>query len=106
MLLICVDVKNSHVLVGHSPVLNIFHSEKDLTIYASLSRGPKDEKYDLYIHKDIPEEYHYKDNDRVGTMTLVAKEGFAFFDVWDDFKELNAEHHRKELLENSYGIAG
>ena len=99
--------KNSHVLVGHSPVLNIFHSEnQDLNIYASLSKGPRDEKYDLYIHKDIPEEYHYKDNQRVGTMTLVAKEGFAFSDVWQDFKELNAEHHRKDLLENSYGIAG
>ena len=92
--------KSEHVLVGHSPVLNIFHSEnQDLNIYASLSKGPRD-LYDLYIHKDIPEDYHYKHNDRVGAMTLVAKEGFAFFDVWSDFKDLNSEHARKDLLEN------
>ena len=98
--------KSDHVLIGHSPVLNIFHSEnQDLNIYASLSKGPRD-LYDLYIHKDIPEDYHYKHNDRVGAMTLVAKEGFAFFDVWSDFKDLNSEHARKDLLENKYGIAG
>ena len=48
--------------------------------------------------------FHYRENERVGVITLVAKEGFAFSDVWTDFKQLNLEHQRPETLISKYGM--
>ena len=94
-----------NIMVGHSPVINIQHTTKnDIIIYNNLQKGPVD-KYDIYP-SNVPDRLHYRDDDRVGVITLVAKEGFAFSDVWTDFKKLNEEHSRSESLTNKYGLAG
>ena len=64
------------------------------------------ERFDLYIKSSIPSEYHYSNNDRVGAMTLVAREGYVFQDAWRDMKTLNEEHKRAESVVNTYGFAG
>ena len=64
------------------------------------------DKFDIYIQNSIPDRFHYKHNDRVGAITLVAKETFAFSDVWKEFKKLDLEHKRPESLSNHYGLAG
>jgi len=99
-------IPDPKLIVGHSPVLNIQHTEKnDLPIYTNLLAAQKD-KFDIYIQNSIPDRFHYKHNDRVGAITLVAKETFAFSDVWKEFKKLDLEHKRPESLSNHYGLAG
>ena len=99
-------VPDPKLISGHSPVLNIQHTEKnDLTIYTNLLKAPQ-EKFEIYIQNSIPDRFHYKHNDRVGAITLVAKEGFAFSDVWKEFKQLDAEHKRPASLDNIYGLSG
>ena len=94
------------LVTGTSPVLNIRHTDhSDLAIYTNLLKGPVD-KYDIYIPNNIPEAWHYKAAGRVGEITLVAKEGFAFSDVWKHFQSLNHEHQRPDSLTNTYGLAG
>ena len=85
---------SEELLVGHSPVLNVKHTEKnDLDILFGLQKGPT-EKFDIHIQSKIPESFHYKNSDRVGVITLVAKEGYAFQDVFHDFKIQDTEHQR------------
>ena len=43
----------------------------------SCKKGPLD-KYDLYNKHGIPDRFHYKNNERVTDIVLVAKEGYAF----------------------------
>ena len=95
----------SLLIKGHSPVLNIRHSDNDLAIYSRLKKEAAD-KYDVYIKNDLPGNFFYVNNDRVGAITLVAKEAFAFYDIYKDWKKLNSEHKRAEYLDNVYGVAG
>ena len=74
----------SLLIKGHSPVLNIRHSDNDLAIYSRLKKEAAD-KYDVYIKNDLPGNFFYVNNDRVGAITLVAKEAFAFYDIYKDF---------------------
>jgi len=99
------DFDDKTLVTGHSPVLNIHHSDNDLAIYSKLKKGATD-KYDVYIANDLPGKYFYGNDDRVGTITLVAKEGFAFYDIYKDWKKLNSENKRPEYLDNVYGVAG
>ena len=97
------------ILFGHSPVLNIKHTGgKDLDILLALqtAQTAQTEKFDFYIRSKIPNSLHYRNSDRVGIITLVAKEGFAFEDVFHDFKILETEHRRSSDLGNKYGLAG
>ena len=95
------------ILFGHSPVININHTGgKDLDILLALQTAGQTEKFDYYIRSKIPDRLHYRDSDRVGIITLVAKEGFAFEDVFHDFKILETEHRRSSDLGNKYGLAG
>ena len=94
------------ILFGHSPVLNIKHTKgNDLDILLALQTAPT-EKFDYYIRSKLPDSLHYKNSDRVGIITLVAKEGFAFEDVFHEFKILDTEHQRPADLGNKYGLAG
>jgi len=98
---------DTSIFMGHSPVINIRPSEKQsLDTYAKLQTGPLD-KYDLYTKHLLPDRYHYKNNDRVSDIVLVAKEGFVFAsDFWADVKKLNKEQKRPDSLNNMYGKAG
>ena len=94
------------ILFGHSPVVNIKHTRgNDLDILLALQTAPS-EKFDYYIRSKFPDSLHYKHSDRVGIITLVAKEGFAFEDVFHEFKSLDTEHQRPADLSNKYGLAG
>jgi len=99
------DLADKTLITGHSPVLNIRHSDNDLAIYSRLKKEAAD-KYDVYIKNDLPGNFFYVNNDRVGAITLVAKEAFAFYDIYKDWKKLNSEHKRAEYLDNVYGVAG
>ena len=71
-----------------------------------MTQGPLD-KFDLYNKHGIPERFHYKNNDRVTDIVLVAKEGYAFGTTFfQDVKELNQRENRTHLLANKYGFAG
>eukprot|EP00092_Neocalanus_flemingeri_P014747 GFUD01015914.1.p1 GENE.GFUD01015914.1~~GFUD01015914.1.p1 ORF type:complete len:583 (-),score=126.96 GFUD01015914.1:125-1873(-) len=98
------DTRN---FLGNSPVINIQPGEKqELDTYAKLQTGPLD-KYDLYTKNNLPDRYHYKNNDRVSNIVLVAKEGFVFAsDFWAEVKNLNRQQQRPESLNNKYGKAG
>ena len=92
--------------IGHSPVININAGKKELDTYAKLQTGDL-EKYDLYTKNLMPDRYHYKSNDRVDDIVLVAKEGFVFAsDFWSEVKKLNKEENRPSNLNNKYGKAG
>jgi len=94
--------------IGHSPVINIQPKKNELDTFAKLNTGEKD-KFDLYTKNRVPDRYHYKNNDRVDDIVLVAKEGFVFAsDFWKDIKKLNKEQRRKDgdNLNNKYGKAG
>jgi len=97
------DIKD---FIGHSPVININAGKKELDTYAKLQTGDL-EKYDLYTKNLMPDRYHYKNNDRVDDIVLVAKEGFVFAsDFWAEVKMLNKEQKRPSNLNNKYGKAG
>eukprot|EP00090_Calanus_glacialis_P045876 TRINITY_DN8762_c0_g1_i2.p1 TRINITY_DN8762_c0_g1~~TRINITY_DN8762_c0_g1_i2.p1 ORF type:complete len:580 (+),score=132.33 TRINITY_DN8762_c0_g1_i2:291-2030(+) len=97
------DIKG---FIGHSPVININEGKKELDTYAKLQTGDL-EKYDLYTKNLMPDRYHYKNNDRVDDIVLVAKEGFVFAsDFWAEAKKLNKEQNRPSNLNNKYGKAG
>jgi len=92
--------------IGHSPVININAGKHELDTYAQLQKGDLD-KYDLYTKNLMPDRYHYKNNDRVDDIVLVAKEGFVFAsDFWAEVKQLNKEQKRPSNLNNKYGKAG
>jgi len=92
--------------LGHSPVININAGKHELDTYAQLQKGDLD-KYDLYTKNLMPDRYHYKNNDRVDDIVLVAKEGFVFAsDFWAEVKQLNKEQKRQSNLNNKYGKAG
>jgi len=92
--------------LGHSPVININAGKHELDTYAQLQKGDLD-KYDLYTKNLMPDRYHYKNNDRVDDIVLVAKEGFVFAsDFWAEVKQLNKEQKRPSNLNNKYGKAG
>jgi len=92
--------------IGHSPVININAGKHELDTYAKLQKGDLD-KYDLYTKNLMPDRYHYKNNDRVDDIVLVAKEGFVFAsDFWAEVKQLNKEQKRPSDLNNKYGKAG
>lgn len=100
---------SDEILFGHSPVINVRHTEgKDLDILLALqtAQAAQSEKFEFYVRSKIPKSLHYGNSDRVGIITLVAKEGFAFEDVFHDFKVLETEHKRSSDLGNKYGLAG
>ena len=63
--------------------------EKELEVFAGLMRGDKD-KFDLYDKHHIPDQFQYRDSDRVTPIVLVAKEGFVFAQpFFNEVKEIN-----------------
>ena len=98
------------ILFGNSPVLNINTTKgKEMEILLALKNAflnTPTEKFNFYIRSKIPEYLHYKNSDRVGSIILVAEEGFAFEDVLRNFKTLDTEHKKPADLSNKYGQAG
>ena len=81
-----------YTLYGENPVLNLqpVHVDQQLDIYAALQGGGDTDKYNLYNKHGIPDQYKYKNNDRVSDIVLVAKEGFAFASsFYKEVKDLN-----------------
>ena len=37
--------------------------------------------YDVYLKEDIPERFHYKNNDRVTSIVVFAKPGYSVYNV-------------------------
>lgn len=98
---------SSFAVFGHSPVLNIHPTPgKDLDVYAGLSQSQGD-KYNVYTKNLIPDNFFYKNNDRVGPIVMVAREGNVFSSsFWGDIKVLNEKQGRTQNLDNKYGFSG
>lgn len=47
-------------------------------VFDGLSKSPF---LDVYYKKDMPERYHFKNNDRIGPIVVVAKEGYMLYEV-------------------------
>ena len=60
-----------------------------MDIFASLQKGDK-KKFSLFNKHGIPDKYHYKNNDRVKDIIILAQEGHAFANrFYDEVKLLN-----------------
>ena len=88
-------IVQEYQVTGENPVLNLqpVHVDKQLDIYAALQGSEDTDKFNLYNKHGIPDQYKYKNNDRVTDIVLVAKEGFAFASTfYKEVKELNLRY--------------
>ncbi|XP_050728274.1 bis(5'-adenosyl)-triphosphatase enpp4-like isoform X3 [Eriocheir sinensis] len=72
-----------YTFTGSSPVLNIWPiKEKVVYVYAKLQDGSKAYPYKVYMKEDSQmKAWHYMNNPRISSITLVANDGYVFQDV-------------------------
>ncbi|CAF1092106.1 unnamed protein product [Rotaria sordida] len=87
---------------GHS-FANIFvNNKEDIDrIYASLSTIPN---YEVYKKAQIPDEYHYKSNVRIGDILIVGKVGYEVFVSNTTDADLLGDHGYDNRAESMHPI--
>ncbi|CAF3624894.1 unnamed protein product [Rotaria socialis] len=71
-------------------------------IYANLSTIPN---FEVYKKSQIPDEYHYKSNIRIGDILFVAKAGYEIIAPGDNASiELLGDHGYDDRVESMHGI--
>lgn len=55
---------------------------------------------DVYLKKDIPDRYHYKNNDRITEIVVVAKPGYSVYQLFTGFHPNTGEHGYDNDLEH------
>ncbi|CAF0993239.1 unnamed protein product [Rotaria sordida] len=88
---------------GSRAFVNIFvHSESNIDrIYANLSTIPN---YEVYKKSQIPEEYHYKSNIRIGDILFVGKAGYEIIAPGDNSSTELLGDHGYNNVESMYPI--
>jgi len=66
------------------PLQNILFIGKEELIYQKLKLAAEQTKtFKVYKKEDIPEKYHYGNNNRVGPIFVIAEVGYAFQNLYD-----------------------
>ncbi|XP_068241456.1 bis(5'-adenosyl)-triphosphatase enpp4-like isoform X1 [Palaemon carinicauda] len=93
-----------YTFTGNSPVLNVWpDNEHQIDVYLKLVDGEKKYNYSVFRKEAIPEEWHYKKNNRVSPILLIADEGYVFQDFhdvidyykngnWPDLTDVHGDH--------------
>lgn len=91
---------------GSSPVLNIWPVEgKDLYVFGKLKDGSASNHYRVFLKEDPQMKmWHYRDNPRISSITLVSDMGYVF----QDFRDYIKKYHEKKYpgLTNVFGDHG
>ncbi|XP_045103889.1 bis(5'-adenosyl)-triphosphatase enpp4-like isoform X3 [Portunus trituberculatus] len=77
-----------YTFTGGSPVLNVWPVEgKDLYVYDRLKNGSPSNHYKVFL-KENPQmkAWHYRDNPRISSITLVSDVGYVFQDFRNNIK--------------------
>ncbi|KAL1459977.1 hypothetical protein WDU94_011919 [Cyamophila willieti] len=71
---------------GGSPTLEIFPNEgKEDEIYMALSKAAaKMTTFQVFKKQDMPERWHYKNNERTPPILALANVNYAFKDIWEE----------------------
>uniref|UniRef100_A0A8D9F2M4 Ectonucleotide pyrophosphatase/phosphodiesterase family member 5 n=1 Tax=Cacopsylla melanoneura TaxID=428564 RepID=A0A8D9F2M4_9HEMI len=73
---------------GGSPTIEIFPNQgKEDEIYQMLSKAAaKLTTFQVFKKEDMPERWHYKNNERTPPILALANVDYAFKDIWDEIK--------------------
>ncbi|XP_076054894.1 bis(5'-adenosyl)-triphosphatase enpp4-like isoform X2 [Oratosquilla oratoria] len=76
---------------GYSPVWNIWPIEDSLSVLDSLHKASEGQNFTVYAKKNLPDEWHYKNNPRISDIIIVADVGYVF----QDFDEVIEKYKKK-----------
>lgn len=72
---------HSYVKYGSSPIWAIYPDPgKEEFVYQTFRNASNHSNFVVYKKEDVPEIYHYKRNERISPILLVAREGYDFHD--------------------------
>ncbi|KAE8745674.1 hypothetical protein FOCC_FOCC007675 [Frankliniella occidentalis] len=100
---------SSYITAGSSPVLQIFPNDGlENSVISGLreARQKYGPVFDVYTKSEIPSTWHYSENNRTSPILVVAKEGYAFQDMYKNIEYLNKKFDIESNPRNKYGIHG
>ncbi|XP_067010850.2 ectonucleotide pyrophosphatase/phosphodiesterase family member 5 [Anabrus simplex] len=83
-------VDNSTLVAGVTPALQLIPpADRVWTVYRLLAEHSSHYNYTVYLKKDLLDRWHFKNNERVPPIFLLADEGYGFddllaFDIFED----------------------
>merc|ERR1739838_861553 len=63
-------------------------------------RAGNSNSMDVYLKKDLPDRWHYKNNDRVTEVVVTAKPGYSVYSLFTGFHPNTGEHGYDNKFEN------
>lgn len=72
------EIKKMALVVDNVPVIHVFPYRQNETriIYDKIKQQSRSEPWSVYLKEDIPPRYHYRQNDRIPPILLVADEPY------------------------------
>lgn len=94
---------SSYKMYGSSPVIQIVpnpgHFDNVLNSLREASKASG--HFTVYKNEELPERWHYQNQDRVGPITIVADLGYIFNDFYD-----HLDYYKKHNITNPKGEFG
>ncbi|GAB1867832.1 Ectonucleotide pyrophosphatase/phosphodiesterase family member 4 [Camponotus japonicus] len=99
---------SDYIFVGTSPGLHIFPNPgKEELIYQKLKLAAEQKKtFKVYKKEDIPEKYHYGNNNRVGPIFVIAQVGYAFQNLNDAIEYYKKKFNITVNNQTEFGLHG
>lgn len=97
---------SSYKMVGSSPVVQIVPNPgKFDSVLKSLRDTAKAVgHFKAYTNEELPERWHYRNDQRVGPITIVADRGYIFNDFYDHVEWFKSQNVTK--INDEYGLHG
>lgn len=94
---------------GTTPVLQIVPevaSEREMIYKKLLNVSLTTKKFKVYLNEELPTRWHFRNDFRVGPITVVADLGFGFHDMYESAKFYEKAYNISVNNENKYGVHG
>jgi ectonucleotide pyrophosphatase/phosphodiesterase family protein 5 len=94
---------------GTTPVLQVvpdFASDREIIFQQLQNASMKSKNFKVYLNEELPERWHFKNDLRVGPITVVAELGYGFHDMYESAKWYEKAYNIPVNDENKYGVHG
>lgn len=94
---------------GTTPVLQIVPdnaNDRKVIFDKLLNASQSTKNFKVYLNEELPERWHFKNDLRVGPITVVAELGFGFHDMYESAKWYEQAYKIPVNDENKYGVHG
>ncbi|XP_044011173.1 bis(5'-adenosyl)-triphosphatase ENPP4-like isoform X2 [Aphidius gifuensis] len=83
------------------------YNGKDIIVYNKLkNESAKTSGFEVYWKKDIPDKWHYRNNNRISKIFLIAKIGYAFDELFKSMKYYEKAFNITINNQSQFGVHG